>query len=126
MNIKQWLRNKINEKAQRREQLSQDIINRNVDVENYVLNLLQELDDDAADTVNKSLLNVTEFRHLYVGSVEQRIKLLDGGANVTVTWNNDEKNPRVSGLLIKWSKERQDKTGCEAELFLDISLLLFK
>jgi hypothetical protein len=126
MSIKQWMYNKIKKKAEQREKLSEEIAHRGKDVENYVLNLLQELEDDISSTVNTSLFDTPAFRERYADAIKGRLRMLDNGAVAEMQWGPDKNNPHVSGLLIKWSKQYQTENNCEPELFVDISALLFK
>ena len=129
MSIKLRLWDKIKEKAARKEKLSQEIEERSKNVESFVRGLLEELDDALATTVNTGLFEMFQFKEFYVKSVEQRIKLLDMGAKVEISWSareldNIAASQHINGILIKWSQEYQNQHSCEPELFLDILTLL--
>jgi hypothetical protein len=126
---KRWLYSKIKEKAERRERLAEEINQRSKNAEAFVTDMLDELDSDLAATVNTDLFNDPGFLECYVDSIQERIKTLDSGARINISWTpktSKNETPRINGIHIMWSKEYQEKNGCEAELFVDIANLLFK
>lgn len=129
MNVKKWLNDKINKKAARREKLTEEIAQRHKNVEEFVLKLLEELDNNIHSSANASLFDSKTFRNLYVHSMQERIKTLDRNARVEISWATEGGNgvlPRINGVLIKWSSDYQVQHGCEPELFVDIAALLLK
>jgi hypothetical protein len=129
VSIKKLLYDKIKKKAERREKLAEEIAQRSKNAEAFVTKILDELDGNLADTVNTDLYDDPGFMECYVRSVQERIKTLDIGAVVDISWipkASQNETPRINGIHIRWSKEYQEKNNCEAELFVDISNLLFK
>jgi hypothetical protein len=129
MSVKQWPYDKIKEKAERRERLSEEISQRSVNAEAFVVKILDELDSNLAATANTDLFDDAGFLQCYVSSVQERIKTLDSGARIDINWaakTNKGEAPRINGIHIRWSKEYQEKNNCEPELFVDIASLLLK
>lgn len=129
MSVKKWLYNKIKEKAERRERLSEEIDQRRKNAETFVAGILDELDSNLAATVNTDLFDDPGFLSCYTSSVQERIKTLDSGAIVDISWTqkiNKNDTPRINGIHVRWSQEYQEKNNCEAELFVDIASLLFR
>lgn len=117
----------ITRRANKKKALTQEIAGRDKNVEEFVLKLLNEIDANLSGAVNSSL--VTSLAPFYESAVEQRIKVLDVGAKVSLSWQeacDEESVPRVSGVLITWSKEYQTKNSCEEQLFVDVLSMLLK
>jgi len=129
VSVKQRLYDKIKEKAERRKRLTEEIAQRSKNVETFIANLLDELDDNLASTANTDLFDDPGFLECYVRSIQERVKTLDSGAIVDISWmpkTNAGEAPRINGIHIRWSQEYQQKNDCEAELFIDMGSLLFK
>jgi hypothetical protein len=129
MSIKQWLYDQVKIKAKRRERLSEEISQRGQNIEAHILRLLEELDGVMSSIANMDILDVPRLKAYYIGSVHERVRLLDPGAQVQVIWSSKVAAtdiPRVDGVLVRWSEEYQAEMGCEPELFVDMSALLFK
>jgi hypothetical protein len=116
-NVKKQLLDEIKKKAERKEKLSEEIAKRNKNVEEFILKLLDELDTASSNIITSDIIV------LYIDSVEQRIKILDSGAKIDVTWNQDAS--RIDGILVKWSEEYQKANNCEAQLYVDVASALF-
>jgi hypothetical protein len=116
----------IMSRAKKKETLKQEIAGRDKNIEEFLFKLLNELDESMANPVNPSLMK--SIAPYYASSIQERIRVLDSGANVTVSWQDsvDNEMPRVSGILVTWSKEYQVKNSCEEQLYVDMISLLLK
>jgi hypothetical protein len=127
VSTKSDLLEKIKKKAKRMQDLSEEIAERDQNVEVFLLKMLKEMDDCLATWVSAGMDNYakgTGFQ-LDVRSIEQRIKTIDIGATIQVLFGTDEQTC-ISGILVRWSKEHQDKTGCEEQLLVDIADLMLQ
>ena len=124
-NTKDGLLAQIAAKVKRKKELREEIATRNENIEAFAMKMINDMEDMIASTQNTSLL--TSLAPLYVKSFEERVKVVDPGSSVDVQWFDGENDvPRINGILIKWSKEYQDKNKCEEQLFVDVTSLLFK
>lgn len=127
MSIKSDLLEKIKKKVKRKEALSEEIAQRTNNVEAFIMKMLDELDADMASMAAGGELDSPEFRDFYIGGVEQRLKAVDSGVKIEVSWSADHApgvTPRINGILVKWSSEYQKAHDCEPELFVDVFSLL--
>ena len=126
-NIRKKLLEEIDNKISRKKKLRQEIAKRKDDVEAFVLNLMEEVDDMMAKTVNTSLHQV--LIPTYIRSLENDIRSLDPKAKIEVSWHTSTEQGvpnRINGILIKWSSDYQIKNDCEAERYIDTLSLLLK
>lgn len=124
--VKKKLMEEISKKADRMKARKQEIANREKNVEAFVLKEMKDIDDASTSTINSSL--GPAIQDFYVGALGQRLKTLDEGCKVEISWapqNDGESVPRLNGVLIKWSKGYQVANKCDPELFIDIANLLF-
>lgn len=110
---------------------------------------IQRKKDAAARAIERNTINA--FVQVYMDNVEEirgmsfddmsawwtlewaasdallgQIQSFDNNASVQIIWQDKETpNPKVNGVLIKWSQEHQKKWGVEPELFVDILSMLF-
>lgn len=124
--VKKSLLEQIAAKVLRKKLLKEEISHRSENVEAVALNMINEMEDMIATTVNTSL--AASLAPLYAKSFESKIKVMDSGCEVVVQWVDASEGeiPRINGILIKWSKEYQVKNNCEEQLFVDVMSLLFK
>jgi hypothetical protein len=124
--VRDALLKEINDKIERKKKLREEVARRNDDVEVFVMNLMNEVDDMMSKTVNTDLWEA--LVPAYVNSLENRIKSLDRDARVEVSWHTSDTPGvpnRINGVLIKWSPAYQLKHSCEPERFIDPTSLLF-
>jgi hypothetical protein len=124
MNVKDKMKRRIDLKASRMEKLKVELTQRSANTEAYILRMLEELDHQVMSFKTEQV-DIGIFRALCVESVQQRIRLIDAGANVDISWA-DETQTQVNGILVKWSKEYQVASSCEPELYVDATAALFK
>jgi hypothetical protein len=127
MSVKKAVWDQINKRVKRKKELEEKIASRRDNVESFVLEMIGEVDEMMASTVNTSLAPV--LAEYYIASVHERLKTLDSGVKIEPSWQNDGADgtmPRLSGILLKWSKSYQKENNCDAELFVDVASLLFK
>jgi hypothetical protein len=123
VSIKSDILDKIKKKVKKRELLSEEIAQRKNNVEAFILKMVDELD---ADVSSMALMqDVVGLHNYYIGSIEQRIKVLDTDVGIEVLWDTTD-NTRVSGILVKWSKTYQQQNNCEEQLLVDINAFLLK
>ena len=122
--LRKRLMDAIEAKAKRKKDLSAEIALRPENVEAYVLKMVNDLEEMAINTVNNSLL--APLAGIYAKSFESQIRVLDPGANVEVKWIDSDGTSRVNGILIKWSRDYQDKNNCDEQLFVDVMGSLLK
>jgi len=119
------LLDEIAAKMKRKKDLKQEIASRDENVEAFAMSLINDIEDMIAATVNHSLLKT--LVPLHIKSFESRVQAIDRGAVVEAQLTQDANGiPRVSGILIKWSVEYQEKRGCDEQLFVDMTSLLLK
>ncbi|CAM6003886.1 unnamed protein product [Sphagnum balticum] len=124
-NIKDGLLAQIARKVKRKKDLREEIATRNENIEAFALKMINDMEDMIATTANTSLL--ASLASLYGKSFEQQVKVIDPGSSVDIQWLDSGNGiPRVNGIMIKWSKEYQDKNNCDELLFVDVTSLLFK
>lgn len=129
-NVKKDLLREIDERIARKKALQLEMASRKDDVAKFALELLDEMETMiASTTVNPSL--IAELAPLHVMSFQERLRVLDSGVKVHMTWMTpeDAESPslqRISGILIKWSPAYQAANKCDPELYVDIAELLFK
>src|ERR1035437_6291488 len=118
MSIKQKLLEELAKKTQRMKERKQEIANRQNNIEDFVLKMMNDIDSMIASTVNTSL--GPTLVNYYVQSIHERIKTIDSGVKIDVSWGEAQENclPRINGILIKWSKEYQKEHTCDPELFV--------
>jgi hypothetical protein len=127
MNVKSKMMRKVNLKASRMENLKVELAQRNKNVEAFVLKLLEELDYNLSLFVTSpGLVDNPAFKAHCVGSINERIRLIDPGVKIAIIWADDETQMRPSGVLLKWSQEYQTTNGCEPELYVDVAAALLK
>ncbi len=117
----------INEKVKRKKDLKEEIASRPNNVEQFVLDMVNEIDETLVSTVNTSLAPVLAAYH--VKSLHERMKTIDTDVEIEIIWQGDGKDgnlPRIDGVVINWSKEYQEANNCEAQLFISVASLLFK
>lgn len=127
MGDKKSLMQEITARAKKKEALKQEIANRPGNMEEFVLKLMNEVDDSLSGSINPSL--ATTLAPYYEAALSKRVRIVDNDAKVSISWQeaSDEKSvPRVSGVHITWSKEYQKKHNCEEQLFVDVLTLLLK
>lgn len=129
MGSKKSLMDEITRRANKKKALTEEIAGRDKNIEEFVLKLLNEIDASLSGAVNPSL--VGQLAPFYASTLQQRIRIrvLDNSATVVLSWqeaSDEESVPRVSGVLITWSKEYQTKNSCEEQLFVDVMSLLLK
>ncbi len=123
MSDKKSLLKEIADKVKRKKALREEIAVRNKNVEAFAIDMINDIEEMIASTVNTSLL--ASLVPLYIKSFEGRIKAIDVGSTVTVQWFDGVQGiPRVNGILIKWSQDYQIKNNCEEQLFVDVTSLL--
>jgi hypothetical protein len=123
--IKDGLLAQIAAKVKRKEELREEIASRGKNIEEFVLKMINDMEDMMSTTVNTSLL--AALAPLYAKSFEGQIKAIDSGSTVDIQLiDGADGIPRVNGILIKWSKEYQSTNNCEEQLFVDVTSLLFK
>ena len=123
--IKDGLLAQIAAKVKRKKELREEIASRNDNIEAFAIKMINDMEEMIATTANTSLL--ASLAPLYAKSFEERVKAVDPGSSVNVQWFDGGNGvPRVNGILIKWSKEYQDKNKCEEQLFVDVTSLLLK
>jgi len=112
-------------KVKRKKELREEIASRKDNIEAFALKMINDIEEMIATTANTSLL--ASLAPLYGKSFEQQVKVIDPGSSVNIQWLDSGNGiPRVNGILIKWSKEYQDKNDCDELLFVDVTSLLFK
>src|SRR5581483_1221589 len=124
MSVKKAVWDQINKRVKRKKELEEKIAARRENVESFVLEMIGEVDEMMASTVNTSLAPV--LAEYYIASVHERLKVLDPGIKIEPSWQNDGSDgttPRLSGILLKWSKAHQKENNCDAELFVDVASL---
>lgn len=127
MNIKDKMMHKVKLRASRMENLKVELASRKKDIPGYILKMLEELDFNLTPFRNsQGLVHNSEFRSYCVDSIQQRIRLIDPGANIDVTWADDNTEMQPNGILVKWSSEYQTANGVEPELYVDAAAALFK
>lgn len=114
----------IEAKVKRKKDLRKEIADRHNNVDTFVLKMINDLEDMAANTTNTSLL--VPLAGLYAKSFEGQIQTIDPNSTIEIQWVDSSEIPRVNGILIKWSKDYQDKNNCEEQLFVDVISLLLK
>jgi hypothetical protein len=124
MRAKDKILRKVKLRASRMENLKVEIAQRKTDTRGYVLKMLEELDFNL--TPFRNLDNNIVFRDFCVNSIQQRIRLLDSGASIDVSWADDETQMQPNGILVKWSQDYQTANSCEPELYVDVAAALFK
>src|ERR1035437_1316 len=125
--VKEKLLEEIERKVKRKNKLKQEIASRQNNIEEFVLKMINEIDEMISATVNTSLGPV--IAKFYIKSIRERIRTLDEDANIEISWADkirDGNLPRLNGVLIKWSPVYQKANACDPELFVDIAALLFK
>ena len=113
-------------KVKRKKDLSKEIANRHNNVEEFVLKMIEEVDNMMMTTVNSSLgPTIADY---YIRTIHQRMRVLDNNIQIEPSWHNigEGQVPKLNGILIKWSLNYQTENKCEPELFVDIVSLLFK
>jgi hypothetical protein len=124
-NTKGGLLAQIAAKVKRKKELREEIASRKDNIEAFALKMINDIEEMIATTANTSLL--ASLAPLYGKSFEQQVKVIDPGSSVDIQWLDSGNGiPRVNGILIKWSKEYQDKNNCDEQLFVDVTSLLFK
>jgi hypothetical protein len=122
--IKKKLLEEIDNKAKMRKALKERIANNNP-IETFVQEFVRDLED-----VNRMTANKREWNNLVkkaLSSLVTKVKTIDPKFGCDVKWRNEEDQlPQVEGVLIKWSRDYQIKTGCDPELYVDVASLLFK
>lgn len=127
MNIKDKMMHRVKLRASRMENLKVELADRKKDIPGYILKMLEELDYNLTPFRNsQGSTHTHEFRAYCVESIQQRIRLIDSGANIDVTWADDNTDMRPNGILVKWSSEYQTANGVEPELYVDAAAALFK
>jgi hypothetical protein len=125
MNSKKNVWQDILDRMKRKEDLKNEIASRSKNIEEFALKMITDMEDMIASTANTSLLKT--LIPMYALSFESRVQTVDPFAKVEVQWLDDSNGvPRISGILIKWSKEYQEESGCEAQYFVDTAALLFR
>jgi hypothetical protein len=115
---------KVKLRASRMEDLKVELADRKKDIPGYILKMLEELDFNLTAFAGQQVDN-SIFREFCINSIQQRIRLIDSGANIDVTWADDAQT-RPNGILVKWSCEYQTANSCEPELYVDVAAALFK
>ena len=115
----------IADKIKRKKDLKKEIASRDENIEAFAMSLLNDIEDIIAATTNPSLLK--RLVPMYIKSFESRIHAMDRGATVEAQLTQDANGvARVSGIIIKWSPEYQEKHNREEQLFVDMTSLLLK
>ncbi len=126
MNVKDKMMHKVKLRASRMENIKVELAQRKNDTTGFILKMLEELDYNLTPFRNPNdPLDHSRFRDSCVNSVQQRIRLLDSGANIDVTWADDGEM-RPNGILVKWSQDYQTANGVEPELYVDVAAALFR
>lgn len=121
--IKKKLMETIETKAKQKQELRNEIALRHNNVETFVIKFINDMEDMVADTASTNLL--APLVDLYKGSLEAQIKVIDPHANIEIKWIDSGSQPRINGILIKWSKDYQEKNNSDEQLFIDATSLLF-
>lgn len=97
----------------------------NKDVESFVADFMQEIDDIQKMVVDGDLWSMLSESSQV--SLKNKIRTLDGRAEIEISWHEEDgQAPRVNGVLVRWSSFYQNIKSCEPELFVDVMHLLFK
>jgi len=127
MSIRDKMMQKVRLRASRMENIKVELAKRNADIPGFILKMLEELDYNLTPFRNQFEPNGNvAFRTYCVDSIQQRIRLIDPGANIDVTWADDPSQMQPNGILVKWSMEYQTANGIEPELYVDAAAALFK
>lgn len=123
--VKGDLLKEIEKKAKKHKELRQEITDRKKNVEAFILKMVEELDTAAASKA----FCTADFLAYYGHAAAARMRTLDTDVKVEILLQDSPKenvSPRLSGILVKWSRDYQIQNNCEAELYVDIAQLLFK
>lgn len=122
--VKKDLLNEIADKIKRKMELRAKIAQRNL-LDSFVLSFIENV-EEISESINDrdAWMDMVE---LAMQALDSSIKSLDSKSTMTVSWQQIENmHPQVNGVLVRWSSRHQAKHGCEPELFVDMTSLLFK
>lgn len=122
--VRKQLLKEIDQKIEKKRRAKEKAAS-NKDVESFILEFLQEIDDiqkTAPDEALWALLaGVAEV------SLRNKIQTIDARASVSVSWYEEEgRATRANGVHVKWSPFYVQLKDCEPELFIDVASLLFR
>ena len=123
--IKKKLLEEIDQRVARKQEMKDRALERNT-IDSWVIQFIKNVEDMNAVSADPS--EVFPFYISAFATLLMQLRTIDNKCEANILWMDSSSHTmsEVNGVLIKWSKAYQEKTGIEPELFVDITSLLFR